>query len=149
MKFSCWIEWNWIKIYYNSMLKVISWYKIILNFGLVKAKWRVDFMNEMTFKPLPNQIHQSSFISLWEWEMKWKDWLNLKGFAAPAVLRMKRNENKILILFEWSGMNNEGWWGSEPLRNEQIKYLFVNGVNERSNPRSNRQIKRPSIKLNN
>ena len=72
-------EWNEeikLKRYYNSMLKVISWYKIILNFGLVKAKWRVDFMNEMTFKPLPNQIHQFHFFSLWEWEKKLRiDWI--------------------------------------------------------------------------
>ena len=86
------------------MLKVISWYKIILNFGLVKAKWRVDFMNEMTFKPLPNQIHQSSFISLWEWEMKWKDWLNLKGFAAPAII--KRFSIFYLTAGEWIGEIN-------------------------------------------
>ena len=46
----------------------------------------------------------------------------LKSLAAPAILRMKRNENKILILFEWSGMNNGGGWVNE--RNEEINEIY-------------------------
>ena len=49
-----WLLKKWIKRYYNSMLKVISWYKIILNLlmnSVKSIKWRVDFMNEMTFNP--------------------------------------------------------------------------------------------------
>ena len=30
----------------------------------------IDFMNEMTFKPLANQNHSFHFSSLWEWEEK-------------------------------------------------------------------------------
>ena len=67
------IQWSWLKIYYNSMLKVISWYKIILNLlmeWLMESINEIDFMNEMTFKPPASQSINSSFLSLWEWERK-------------------------------------------------------------------------------
>ena len=67
--------------YYNSMLKVISWYKIILNFGLVKAKWRVDFVNEMTFKPRKANQSTQLLFSL-EWEKKIE--FDLPGGAAAG-----------------------------------------------------------------
>ena len=43
----------------------------------------------------PNQIHQSSLFSLWEWEKKWKDWLNLKGCGPLGGL-------SIHLWIEWS-----------------------------------------------
>ena len=45
------MEWSWMKIYYNSMLKVISWYKLSS-----KSKIGDEFVSEMTFKPLAHQL---------------------------------------------------------------------------------------------
>ena len=103
----CGMKWNWLKIYYNSMLKVISWYKIILNLlmeWLMESINEIDFMNEMTFKPLSNtQSNQSFHSALWEWA----EWL-IDGWVSclrpQAYWEWKRNENFNLNFF---GMNNE------------------------------------------
>ena len=76
MKFneSFWfIEENENKKYYNSMLKVISWYKLNHKWKTTWIWWKLAgmigwFMNEMTFKPRKNEINkQIQFFSL-EWE---------------------------------------------------------------------------------
>ena len=103
------------------MLKVISWYKIILNFGLVKAKWRVDFMNEMTFKPLA--INNTSFLFFLLFENELKE--EKKFVAALAALCglwiVKWNE-----AIQWS----KGGWASHskstPIKEIKIILIYLN-----------------------
>ena len=102
----------------------------------------IIFMNMKSITARPNQIHQSSLFSLWEWEKKWKDWLNLKGSGPQAAYEFtcefngarredssnqpahstKSNKIKLfnfLCLVGWSC----GWfadWG----RNKQIHQFF-------------------------
>ena len=53
--------------YYNSMLKVISWYKLNHKWKTTWIWWKLagmkwyEFMNEMTFKPLSNNKTKLSF----------------------------------------------------------------------------------------
>ena len=84
-----------IKRYYNSMLKVISWYKIILNFGLVKAKWRVDFVNEMTFKP--RKANQSTQL-LFSLRMGKEDWVWFAGRSSGTKANSNWMEMKLRIV---------------------------------------------------
>ena len=90
------------------MLKVISWYKIILNLlmeWLMESINEIDFMNEMTFKPLGNtQSNQQIQSSLWEWEDWFVDgWVScLRLFAYWEMNELwKTIENEIYFIFDW------------------------------------------------
>ena len=99
------IEWNWIKIYYNSMLKVISWYKLNHKWKTTWIWWKLagmkwyEFMNGMTFKPRKNEINkQIQFFSL---RMGRIDLCWWSGRSSGRKRNMKRlnlkNENENLF----------------------------------------------------
>ena len=110
------MKWKRLKIYYNSMLKVISWYKIILN---LLMEWK-----------------SLNGINKWKFDL-WMRWL-LSGSAKKRQktipffsLRMGRMD--CLSFFaeraakEWNGMktNGKNWnlfeWNGARITNQFIK----------------------------
>ena len=98
-------ELNGIKIYYNSMLKVISWYKLNHKWKTTWIWWKLagmkwyEFMNGMTFKPRKNEINkQIQFFSL---RMGRIDLCWWSGRSSGRKRNMKRlnlkNENENLF----------------------------------------------------
>ena len=63
------ISWSGIKIYYNSMLKVISWYKLNHKWKTTWIWWKLagmkwyEFMNGMTFNAAGHQQHFLFFLN--------------------------------------------------------------------------------------
>ena len=62
-------EWSEIKMYYNSMLKVISWYKLNHKWKTTWIWWKLagmkwyEFMNGMTFNAAGHQQHFLFFLN--------------------------------------------------------------------------------------
>ena len=107
--FICGMKRKRIKEYYNSMLKVISWYKLNHKWKTTWIWWKLagmkwyEFMNGMTFNAAPTSFHQLHFSSLWEWEEKlWVDWNERAGCPLRHMID------------EFMNQSIKQWWVSEP-----------------------------------
>ena len=108
--FTCEIDWVELKRYYNSMLKVISWYKLNHKWKTTWIWWKLagmkwyEFMNGMTFKPLSSNNTSFLFSLLFLMgELKKRSLLScLRPQAAYKINEWKQIVKELSNLMKWN-----------------------------------------------